>query len=105
MGGKDSPKEVVDSLTITFSGDKWMVKMGDNVVQAGTHKLDAAKKPTQVDAKITEGEGKGNSMLGIYELKGNTMKVCFDPQGKERPSSLTAKEGQFSGTVERVKKK
>ncbi|MFO0967379.1 MAG: hypothetical protein U0793_17610, partial [Gemmataceae bacterium] len=59
----------------------------------------------QVDAKVTEGEGKGSDMVGIYELKGKTMKVCFDLKGKERPTSFVSKEGQFAAVIQREKKK
>lgn len=103
MDGKERPKEELAKLTITFTDDKWAVKDDGKVVQAGTHKLDGSKKPGQVEAKVTEGEGKGTTMLGIYELKGDTMKVCFDPMGKERPTALIAKAGQFSATVQKEK--
>lgn len=105
MNGKPTPEDELAKMTVTFKGDKWAVRSGDKVVQAGTHKFDPTKKPGQVDAVITEGEGKDGKMLGIYELKGDKMKVCFDPMGKERPKSFKAGEGQFSATVERVKKK
>jgi len=105
MDGKAKPKEDLAKLQITFTGDKWSVTDDGKVVQAGTHTLDPSKKPNQVDAKVTEGEDKGSMMLGIYELKGNTLKVCFDPSGKERPTSFTAKAGQFSAVVERATKK
>jgi uncharacterized protein (TIGR03067 family) len=105
MEGKSKAPEELKGLTITFTGDKWAVRQDDKVVQAGTHKFDPSKKPGQVDAPVTEGEGKGNTMLGIYELKGDTIKVCFDPQGKERPTSFKAKEGQFGAVVQREKKK
>jgi uncharacterized protein (TIGR03067 family) len=105
MEGKPRPREELAKLTITFTGDKWSVREGDKVVQAGTHKLDPTKKPAQVDAIVTEGEDKGSKMLGIYELKGDTLKVCFDPQGKERPTGLTSKAGQFAAVLEREKKK
>jgi uncharacterized protein (TIGR03067 family) len=102
--GKARPADEVAKLKITFTGDKWSVRYEDKVVQAGTHTLDSSKKPAQVDAVVTEGEGKGSTMLGIYELKGDTMKVCFDPKGKQRPNSFTAKEGQFAGVIQREKK-
>lgn len=105
MDGKPRPAEDLKNLTITFTGDKWSVRMDGKEVQAGTHKFDPSKKPGQIDAKVTEGENKGSAMLGIYEMKGDTMKVCFDPMGKERPTSLTAKAGQFSAVVQREKKK
>src|SRR5262245_27983723 len=77
MDGKPTPKEEVAKLTITFAGDKWTVRVEDKVVQAGTHQLDGAKKPAQVDAVVTEGEDKGSTMLGIYELTGDKLTVCF----------------------------
>jgi uncharacterized protein (TIGR03067 family) len=105
MDGKERPAEDVAKLKITFSGDKWTVRDDGKVVQGGTHKFDPSKKPGQVDAKVTEGEGKGETMLGIYELKGDTIRVCFDPQGKERPTTFKTKAGQFAAVVQREKKK
>jgi uncharacterized protein (TIGR03067 family) len=104
MNGQAVPAEQLKDMTITFSGDKFTVRTGDQVVQAGTHKFDPSTKPGHVDAAVTEGEGKGNTMLGIYELRGDTIRVCFDPMGKERPTSFTAKDNQMSATVKRVKK-
>jgi uncharacterized protein (TIGR03067 family) len=104
MDGKALPKEEVAKQTITFERDKWTVHRDGKVVQVGTHKFDPGKKPAQVDAVVTEGEDKGSTMLGIYELKGDTIKVCFDPKGKERPSDFTSKAGRMRAIVEREKK-
>ncbi len=104
MDGKPRPREELANLTITFAGDKWTVRQDNKVVQAGTHKFDPSKKPGQVEAVVTEGEDKGSTMLGIYELKGNTIKVCFDPMGKERPTAFTSKGGWMTAVVERQKK-
>src|SRR6476619_5421797 len=48
--------------TITFDGNKFTVKAGDTVLQAGTQTLDPGKKPKEVDSTVTEGEGKGTTM-------------------------------------------
>ena len=92
------------ALALEKSGDKWTVRVDGQVVQAGTHKFNPAKKPAQVDAVVTEGEDKGNTMLGIYELKADTLKVCFDPKRKERPADFTSKAGRMTAVVEREKK-
>jgi uncharacterized protein (TIGR03067 family) len=105
MAGQPRPPEEVKKLTITFKGDKWTVREAGKVVQAGTHKLDPTTKPGHVDAVVTEGQDKGSTMLGIYQLKEDTMKVCFDPQGKERPTSFKPKEGQFAAVIQREHKK
>jgi uncharacterized protein (TIGR03067 family) len=102
--GKKTPAEELKGVTITFTGDKWVVRKGDKTVLAGTQKLDPDKKPAQVDAVTTEGLGKEAMMLGIYELKGETLRMCFDQQGKERPTSFTPKAGQFQVVLQREKK-
>jgi uncharacterized protein (TIGR03067 family) len=104
VDGKSRTKDELAKQTITFEGDKWTVHRDSKVIQAGTHKFDPEQKPPQVDAIVKEGEDKGNTMLGIYELKADTLKVCFDPKGKERPADFTGKAGRMTAVVEREKK-
>jgi uncharacterized protein (TIGR03067 family) len=102
--GKSASKEELSKMKITFTGDKWVVQQDGKSIQAGTHKFDPSKKPGHVDAAVSEGEGKGTTMLGIYEITGDTMKVCFDQAGKQRPASFAAKAGLLLATVQREKK-
>lgn len=104
MDGKPLPKEDLAKQTITFAGDKWTVRRDGKVIQAGTHKFNPSKKPGQVDAAVTEGDDKGNTMLGVYELKGDSLHVCFDPKGKDRPTDFASKAGRMTAVVEREKK-
>lgn len=106
LGGESAPADVLKSAVITFEGDKFTVKIGDKVAQAGTHKVDASKKPCTVDATVAEGEGKGTTMLGILELDGDTMKVCFDIEGKKRPERFESpdKSRHAVMVMKRVKK-
>jgi uncharacterized protein (TIGR03067 family) len=104
MDGKAATKEELAKMNITFTGDKWEVREGGKLIQAGTHKFDPSKKPARIEAIISEGEGKGTTMLGICELMGDTFKVCFNTAGKEHPTSFTAKAGQLFATIQRDKK-
>ena len=103
--GQPAPKGE-EMGTITFEKDKFTVKAGGQVLQAGTQVLDATKKPKAVDATVTEGEGKGTTMLGIYELDGDNLKACFDPQGKKRPTEFktAAGSGHMLVVLKREKK-
>jgi len=104
MDGKAATKDELTSMKITFTGNKFSVTADGVVVQEGTQKFDPSKKPAHIDSTVTEGSDKGVTMLGIYELSGDMIKVCFDPAGKERPTSFTPKTGQMSATVQREKK-
>jgi uncharacterized protein (TIGR03067 family) len=105
-GGKKLPAGDLKGLVLTFGGDKHTVKKGDEVIQVGTQKLDPSKSPKAIDVTMTEGLNKGAVMLGIYEIDGDTLKVCFDPQGKKRPTEFKSAPGSenFVNVHKRVKK-
>jgi uncharacterized protein (TIGR03067 family) len=105
-GGKKLPARELKGLILTFEGDKHTVKKGDKVIQVGTQKLDPSRSPKTIDVTIAEGPNKGAVMLGIYEISGDTLKVCFDPEGKKRPTELKSASGSqiFVNVHKRVKK-
>jgi len=105
-GGKKLPIDALKGVVLTFEGDKHTVKKGDEVIQVGTQKIDPAKSPKTIDVTMTEGPSKGTVMLGIYEFDGDVLKVCFDPQGKKRPTEFKCAPGSenFLNVHKRVKK-
>jgi uncharacterized protein (TIGR03067 family) len=92
-GGKKTPADELKGLTVTFAGDTYTVRKGDEVIQAGTQKLDPSKSPKAIDVTVTEGLNKGAVMLGIYEIDGDTLRVCFDEGGKKRPTEFKSAAG------------
>lgn len=103
-GGKKLPADQLAGMTVTFDGGKYAVKAGDKVAEAATLKLDPAASPKAFDSTVTEGPNKGNVILGIYEFSGDTLKVCFDPDGKKRPTEFMATGSQTLVVHKRVKK-
>ena len=105
-GGNALPASELKGFILTFEGDKHTVKKGDQVIQVGTQKLDPSKSPKTIDVTLTEGLNKGTVMLGIYAIDGDTLKVCFDPQGKKRPTAFKSAPGSenFVNVHKRVKK-
>jgi uncharacterized protein (TIGR03067 family) len=105
-GGEKQPADGFKDMVITFEGARHTVKKGDEVVQAGTQTIDPSKSPKAVDVTLTEGPNKGAVMLGIYEIDGDTLKVCFDPAGKKRPTEFKSAAGSQTFVVvhKRVKK-
>ncbi len=105
-GGKKPPADTLKGLTVTFAGDKYTVKKGDEVIQVGRQKLDPSKSPKAIDVMVIEGLNKGAVMLGIYEIDGDTLKVCFDEEGKKRPTEFKSAPGSqtFVNVHKRAKK-
>jgi uncharacterized protein (TIGR03067 family) len=90
--GEKLSDKIVNGASLTITGDKHTVKVGDKTI-IGTHKLDPTKKPKEIDAMDTEGPFKGKTLLGIYKLEKGEFTVCFAGPGKDRPKEFTTKSG------------
>jgi len=104
-GGKKLPADGFKGMTVVFKGDKYDVKSGDDVVEAATLKLDPSKSPKAFDVTVTDGPNKGKVMLAIYEFEGDALKVCFDPEGKKRPTEFKTGSGSETLVVHQRAKK
>jgi uncharacterized protein (TIGR03067 family) len=92
-GKKNSEEEIKDLIATIDGSGKVSVRRGDKLINEGTVKLDPTKKPKTVDVTFTGGERKGQAVVGIYELEGDTFRVCVARPGDERPAELSAKAG------------
>jgi uncharacterized protein (TIGR03067 family) len=104
-GDEEIPPGELKGVVVIFEGDKHTVKKGDEIIQVGTQKLDPSKSPKTIDVTMSEGPHKGAVMLGIYEIDGDTLRVCFDPQGKKRPTEFKSAPGSenFVNVHKRIK--
>lgn len=76
---------------LVVEGNKRTLKKGDQVVGQSTFKLDAKKKVIYVT--FTEGPLKDKTLPGIYELDGDTQKVCMALNGIDPPKDFTTEAG------------
>ena len=90
-GGKPVESEELKELVVTITGDRYTVRVKDEL-KAGTLKLDETQKPKTMDATNTEGLDAGEVVKAIYELRGDTMRVCYALDGGARPTELASKE-------------
>jgi uncharacterized protein (TIGR03067 family) len=83
--------------TLTFTGDTFAIARNGETVIKGTFKVDAAKKPGTIDMLVKESKGdrhNDKSVLGIYELDGDSLKWCAaEPGATERPAEFKAEDG------------
>ena len=88
-GGKALAGEDLKNRGVFFGANVFIFRKDGKVHQAGATQLDPAKSPKTVNFSVKEGEGKDGVMLGVYSLEGDTLKVCFDPQGQNRPENFS----------------
>jgi uncharacterized protein (TIGR03067 family) len=91
LEGKSPPPEILKMITLVIKGNDWSFLLNDKKQVAGTLTINAARKT--IDSKDTEGLWKDKTWLGIYEFKGDTLKVCWAQPGEKRPTTLESKEG------------
>ncbi len=105
VAGTKFPPAELKAISLTITGDKYTVTFG-KVVDQGTVKIDPAAKPRTMDIVGTEGPNKGKTMLAIYELDKDTLRVCYDLTGKSRPKEFATAKDQpyFLAVYERTKK-
>ena len=84
MGGMNARMEV-QGTRFTTSG------MGAEY--SGTLAVNPKARPKSFDLKFETGPEAGNTSLGIYELKGDSWKICLTTRGSERPSEFAAPAG------------
>jgi RNA polymerase sigma factor (sigma-70 family) len=87
-GDKKVPEDEVKARNakLVFAGDKVTLPIKGEAKEVG-YKLDAAKKPKQIDLLMDEGK----STKGIYLLEGDTLKLCVaSGAGDDRPTEFAA---------------
>lgn len=103
LGGADFPEELRKSVKLIMKGNTYKVTVGANEDE-GTSKIDLDKKPKTMDITGTKGPNAGKTILAIYELSGDTLKVCYALEG-ERPTEFKSPSGTstFLATYKREK--
>jgi uncharacterized protein (TIGR03067 family) len=77
-GKKLSAAAVQQEARLVIQGGRFTLQRPKDEAWKGTVTVNPAKKPKTLDLKITEGEDKGETFEGIYELQGDTLKVCYN---------------------------
>jgi uncharacterized protein (TIGR03067 family) len=96
---------VLKKRGVFFGGNIFVFRRDGKVHQAGAVQLDPAHSPRTINLSVKDGEGKDGVMLGIYSRDGDTLKLCFDPQGQTRPENFKpeAKAGFTAITLKKPK--
>jgi uncharacterized protein (TIGR03067 family) len=100
--GKAIPLDQFKNVHLVLKGDTFRMVVPEATF-GGRYAIDPTAHPKTIDVTFTEGPEEGKSSYGIYELDGDTYKVCMGLTGKPRPTEFASKPG--SGHVLEVLKR
>ena len=87
INGNPAPAKEVEATRFTFKGQKLLYRnsKGGGKEDEGTCQVDPKKSPKQLD--ITS---KDKTLHGIYEVKGDELKICFEngDKAENRPKKF-----------------
>ena len=84
LAGQSMTDAVLQSISLKLDNGKYEVFVGDKP-DKGTYTFDSTTKPKSMTVTGTEGPNKGKTYPAIYELKGDTLRICYDLSGAKRP--------------------
>ena len=87
LAGQPMADAVLKSISLKLDHGKYEVFVGV-APDRGTYTLDATTKPKSMTITGTEGPNQGKTFPAIYELKGDTLRICYDLSGAKRPTEF-----------------
>jgi uncharacterized protein (TIGR03067 family) len=92
LAGQPMPAGVLKTISLKLENGKYEVFVGDHP-DRGTYTIDAGTKPKSMSVTGTEGPNQGRTFPAIYELDGDTLRICYDLSGAKRPTDFKSVAG------------
>jgi uncharacterized protein (TIGR03067 family) len=77
------------------SGAYSIIDRTHHVVDRGRYYVNEAADPATLDIVGRDGPGAGRTLLAIFQLDQDSLTVCYDLDGHERPLDMQPKEDQL----------
>ena len=104
LAGQAMPNAVLKTIVLKLAGDKYEVSVAGKI-DKGTCTQDPTTKPKRLTIQGTEGPNAGKTFLCIYELEGDTFRVCYDLSGMKHPEEFVTAKGTSLYLVTYARKK
>jgi erythromycin esterase len=81
------------NLQAVVKGENRILRAGETILAQSRYRIDPLAQPPAIDVVLSDGAMRGQTMLGIYEINGDRLRLCLGPAGGERPCEFAPKAG------------
>ena len=96
--GRSAPPEALRDILFVITKDKVIMESGGRK-QESTYKLDPSTSPKSID--IT---AEGRTKPGIYDLQGDTLRICISEETEVRPNAFDSQPDSVNDLVITMKR-
>jgi len=87
LAGQPMTDAVLKIISLKLDNGTYEVFVGDEP-DRGTYTIDSTTTPRSMTITGTAGPNSGKTFPAIYELKGDTLRICYDLSGAKRPTEF-----------------
>lgn len=98
LGGNSFPDDLRNAIKLVVQDGQYTVTVGPNM-DKGTVVLDTAAEPKQMTLTGTDGPNQGKTILAVFDLAGDTMRVCYELNGTSYPTEFKTYPGTLTFLV------
>ncbi|HTA30315.1 MAG TPA: TIGR03067 domain-containing protein [Candidatus Cybelea sp.] len=92
LAGQPMTDDILKTISLKLDHGKYEVFVGEHP-DRGTYTIDPGTKPKSMSVTGTEGPNQGKTFPAIYELAGDTLRICYDLSGTSRPAEFKSVTG------------
>src|SRR5580698_1407522 len=87
LAGQAMTDDILKTISLKLDHGKYEVFVGEHP-DRGTYTIDPGTKPKSMSVTGTEGPNQGKTFPAIYQLAGDTLRICYDLSGAKRPTEF-----------------
>ena len=92
LAGQPMPEAVLKTISLKLNNGEYYVSVAGSPDKC-TYTIDFTTRPRSMTITGTQGPNHGKTFPAIYELKGDTLRICYDLSGAKRPTEFKSVAG------------